>query len=189
MCADMIPFPFVIILKEARIAGCVTAADAYQFVEQKRANEAEQGDNKDSGQIGTSGKTSQRPNFPKVELGSSPRGIHKGTTTSFPGIKDAPVAIQAITKSLEEWDISDFDGAELLTESVRIFFLPCIFSSLFVFLYCHFFIHFDFLFMLLYTSDPPYTLQWWVFLHWAVFTFIGVRVRGSDVSNWFYDID
>jgi transcriptional adapter 2-alpha len=121
MCADMIPFPFVIILKEARIAGCVTAADAYQFVEQKRANEAEQGDNKDSGQIGTSGKTSQRPNFPKVELGSSPRGIHKGTTTSFPGIKDAPAAIQAITSSLEEWDISDFDGAELLSESVRIF--------------------------------------------------------------------
>ncbi|CAJ2668325.1 unnamed protein product [Trifolium pratense] len=104
-------------LQEARIAGCVTAADAYQFVEQKRANEAEQGDNKDSGQIGTSGKTSQRPNFPKVELGSSPHGIHKGTTASFPGIKDAPAAMQAITRSLEEWDISDFDGAELLSES------------------------------------------------------------------------
>jgi transcriptional adapter 2-alpha len=60
MCADLIPFPFVIILKEARIAGCVTAADAYQFVEQKRANEAVQGENKDSGQIGTSGQISPK---------------------------------------------------------------------------------------------------------------------------------
>lgn len=104
-------------LKEARIAGCVTAAEAYQFIEQNRTKEAEQGDCKESGQIGTSGKTSQRPNFSKVELGSSPRGIHKDTTTSFPGIKDAPAAIQDIARTLEEWDISDFDGAELLSES------------------------------------------------------------------------
>lgn len=104
-------------LKEARIAGCVTAAEAYQFIEQKRTKEAEQGDCKENGQIGTSGKTSQRPNFSKVELGSSPRGIHKGTTASFPDIKDAPAAIQDIARTLEEWDISDFDGAELLSES------------------------------------------------------------------------
>jgi len=109
------------ILQEARIAGCVTAAEAYQFIEQKRTKEAEQGDCKESGQIGTSGKTSQRPNFSKVELGSSPRGIHMGTTASFPGIKDAPAAIQDIARTLEEWDISDFDGAELLSESVRDF--------------------------------------------------------------------
>lgn len=104
-------------LKEARIAGCVTAAEAYQFIEQKRTKEAEQGDCKESGQIGTGGKTSQRPNVSKVELGSSPRSIHKGTTESFPGIKDAPAAIQDIARTLEEWDISDFDGAELLSES------------------------------------------------------------------------
>lgn len=104
-------------LKEARIAGCVTAAEAYQFIEQKRTKEAEQGDGKEIGQIGTSGKTSQRPNFSKAELGSSPRGIHKDITASFPGIKDAPAAIQDIARTLEEWDISDFDGAELLSES------------------------------------------------------------------------
>ncbi|KAL5076111.1 hypothetical protein RYX36_015095 [Vicia faba] len=88
-------------LQEARVSGCVTAADAYQFIEQKRTKEAEQG-----GQIGISGKTLQRPNFPKVELGSSPRDT-----------KDTPTAIQAITSTLEEWDISDFEGAELLSES------------------------------------------------------------------------
>ncbi|KAI5406582.1 transcriptional adapter ADA2 isoform X2 [Lathyrus oleraceus] len=88
-------------LQEARISGCVTAADAYQFIEQKSTKEAEQG-----GQIGTSGKTLQRPNFPKVELGSSPRDT-----------KDTPTAIQAITTTLEEWDISDFEGAEFLSES------------------------------------------------------------------------
>ncbi|XP_058787205.1 transcriptional adapter ADA2 isoform X2 [Vicia villosa] len=88
-------------LQEARISGCVTAADAYQFIEQKSTKEAEQG-----GQIGTSGKTLQRPNFPKVELGSSPRDS-----------KDTPTAVQTITRTLEEWDISDFEGAELLSES------------------------------------------------------------------------
>ncbi|KEH35178.1 transcriptional adapter ADA2a [Medicago truncatula] len=81
-------------LKEARIAGCVTSDEAYQFIEQKRTKEAEQGNCKESGQIGTSGKTE-----------------------SFPSTKDAPPAIQAITKTLEEWDISDFEGAELLSES------------------------------------------------------------------------
>lgn len=98
-------FPFEISLQEARISGCVTAADAYQFIEQKSIKEAEQG-----GQIGTSGKTLQRPNFPKVELGSSPRDT-----------KDTPTAIQTITRTLEKWDISDFEGAELLSESVRKF--------------------------------------------------------------------
>ncbi|KAL5064015.1 hypothetical protein RYX36_025752 [Vicia faba] len=92
-------------LGEARVSGCVMAADAYQFIEQKRTKEAEQG-----GQIGISGKTLQRPNFPKVELGSSPRDT-----------KDTPTAIQAITSTLEEWDISDFEGAELLSESMRKF--------------------------------------------------------------------
>ncbi|CAK8567030.1 unnamed protein product [Lathyrus sativus] len=88
-------------LQEARISGCVTASDAYQFIEQKRTKEAEQG-----GQIGTSGKPLQKPNFPKVELGSSPCDT-----------KDTPTAIQAITTTIEEWDISDFEGAELLSES------------------------------------------------------------------------
>ncbi|XP_073224936.1 transcriptional adapter ADA2-like [Cicer arietinum] len=105
-------------IKEARIAGCVTAVEAYRFIEQKKTKEAEQGACKESGLIGTSVKTLQRPIYPKIELGSSPRGLHKGTTASFAGIKDTHTAIQAITRSLEEWDISDFEGAELLSESL-----------------------------------------------------------------------
>lgn len=101
-------------MQEARIAGCVTSDEAYQFIEQKRTKEAEQGNYKESGQIGTSGKTE-----------------------SFPSTKDAPPAIQAITKTLEEWDISDFEGAELLSESVRKF-SPLVFY------------HFIFLFILLF---------------------------------------
>ncbi|QCD79213.1 transcriptional adapter 2-alpha [Vigna unguiculata] len=99
-------------LQEARIAGCVTAGDAYRFIEQKRTKEAESSSCKESGQIGTSANTLQRPNNLKGELDSSPRGLQKGTAALF-----ADSAIQAITKSLEEWDISGFAGAEFLSES------------------------------------------------------------------------
>lgn len=112
-------------MQEARIAGCVTSAEAHRFIEQKRAKEAEQSACKESGQIGTSGNTLQRPSYPKGELDGSPRGLHKGTTASFVGVKDSPTAIQAITRSLEEWDISGFEGAELLSESVRNFLALC----------------------------------------------------------------
>ncbi|CAK8561022.1 unnamed protein product [Lathyrus sativus] len=88
-------------LQEARVSGCVAASDAYQFIKQRRTKEVEQG-----GQIGTSGKTLQRPKFPKVELGSSPYDA-----------KDTPTTIQAITITIEEWDISDFEGVELSSES------------------------------------------------------------------------
>lgn len=106
-------------LQEARIAGCVTAADAYRFIEQKRIKEAEQSACKESGQTGTSAKTLQRPNYLKGEFDSSPRGLQKGTTALVAGAKDSPIAIQAITRSLEEWDINGFAGAELLTDSER----------------------------------------------------------------------
>lgn len=106
-------------MQEARIAGCVTAGDAYHFIEQKRTKEAESSSCKESGQIGTSAKTLQRPNSLKGELDSSPRGLQKGTAALFADSKDSSTAIQAITKSLEEWDISGFAGAEFLSESVR----------------------------------------------------------------------
>ncbi|XP_052734680.1 transcriptional adapter ADA2 isoform X4 [Vigna angularis] len=104
-------------LQEARIAGCVTAGDAYRFIEQKRTKEAESSSCKESGQIGTSAKTLERPNSLKGELDSSPRGLQKGTAALFADSKDSSTAIQAITKSLEEWDISGFEGAEFLSES------------------------------------------------------------------------
>ncbi|KAL2327157.1 hypothetical protein Fmac_020584 [Flemingia macrophylla] len=106
-------------LQAARIAGCVTAADAYRFIEEKRTKEAESSTCKESGQIGTGNKTLQRPNYLKGELDSSPRGLQKGSTALFSGAKDSPAAIQTITMSLEEWDISGFAGAELLSESEK----------------------------------------------------------------------
>ncbi|KAH1099404.1 hypothetical protein GLYMA_13G006200v4 [Glycine max] len=106
-------------LQEARIAGCVTAADAYRFIEQKRTKEAEPSACKESGQIGTSAKTLQRPNSLKGEVDSSPQGLQKGTAALFAGAKDSPPAIQVFTRSLEEWDISGFAGAELLSESEK----------------------------------------------------------------------
>ncbi|KAK7304854.1 hypothetical protein VNO77_42745 [Canavalia gladiata] len=123
---QLIPFAVVqfsmeplALIEEARIAGCVTAAEAYQFIEQKRTKEAELSACKESGQIGTSAKTIQRSNYLKGELESSPRGLQKGATGLFAGVKDSPTVIQAITRSLEEWDISGFVGAELLSESEK----------------------------------------------------------------------
>ncbi|XP_019438740.1 PREDICTED: transcriptional adapter ADA2b-like isoform X2 [Lupinus angustifolius] len=105
-------------LQEARTAGCRTAAEAYQFVEDKRTKVAEQSASKESGQIGTTTKILGRPNSLKGDIDSSPQGLVKGTTGPFSGVKDSP-AIQAISNSLEEWDISDFTGAELLSESEK----------------------------------------------------------------------
>ncbi|XP_027343936.1 transcriptional adapter ADA2-like isoform X2 [Abrus precatorius] len=106
-------------LQDARIAGCVTAAEAYQYIEQKRTKEAESGTCKEIGHIGTSAKTVQRPSYFKGELDSSPQGLQKGTTALLNGAKDSSTVIQAITRSLEEWDISGFAGAELLSESEK----------------------------------------------------------------------
>lgn len=127
-------------MQEARTAGCATAAEAYRLIEHKRTKEAEQSACKESGRIGTGGKTLQRPNYPKVEQSSSPQGLRKGTTVSFTGVKDSPSAIQAITRSLEEWDISGFEGAELLSESVRIF-SHLFYSTSFVFYLTILFLH------------------------------------------------
>ncbi|KAK7260716.1 hypothetical protein RIF29_26989 [Crotalaria pallida] len=102
-------------LQEARTAGCRTAAEANRFVEDKRTKEAEKSACKESSQIGTSAKILLRPNSIKRDLDCSPRGLQKGTSAPFSGVKDSP-AIQAISRSLEEWDISDFAGAELLSE-------------------------------------------------------------------------
>ncbi|KAK8467657.1 hypothetical protein PHAVU_007G120612 [Phaseolus vulgaris] len=106
-------------LQEARIAGCVTAGDAYRFIKEKRTKEAESSSCKESGHIGTSGKTLQRPNNLKGELDISPRGLQKGTAALHADSNDSSTAIQAITRSLEEWDISAFAGAEFLSESEK----------------------------------------------------------------------
>ena len=117
-------------MQEARAAGCQTAAEAHKFIELKRAKEAEQNTHRDTGHAGTGAKTVHRPNNLKGELDTSPREVNKDTN-AFPGTKDAPAAIHAIARSLDDWDVSEIVGAELLSESVRLFSLP--FITLFAF--------------------------------------------------------
>ncbi|KAI4305648.1 hypothetical protein L6164_029003 [Bauhinia variegata] len=103
-------------LQEARAAGCRTAAEASRYIEQKRLKEAEQNTARESSQAGTGAKTLPKA---KGELDSSPRGVHMGNTSPFPGSKDSPMAVQAPSWSLDDWDVSEFDGAESLSESEK----------------------------------------------------------------------
>ncbi|KAJ4848236.1 hypothetical protein Tsubulata_043800 [Turnera subulata] len=97
-------------LQEARAAGCRTTAEAYEFIEQKRKKEAEESAQrlKESANAGSSGKT-----LP------SPRGVIKGPTTFLPGGQDlaSTSAHEAISSSLDDWDIAGLPGADLLSES------------------------------------------------------------------------
>lgn len=106
-------------MQDARAAGCRTSAEANKFIEQKRKKEAEENAQrmKESGQAGPSGKTLQRPNSLKGEVDISPRGIMRASTGSQPFSKDT---YSTITSSLDDWDISGFQGSDLLSETVRI---------------------------------------------------------------------
>jgi transcriptional adapter 2-alpha len=110
-------------MQEARAAGCRTAAEANRFLEQKWKMEAEESEHgiKESAQ-GPSGKVLQRPNSLKEEFDASPRGVVKGSTGLQLSSKDSSSAIQAISSDLDEWDITGFVGADLLSETVRMLF-------------------------------------------------------------------
>ncbi|KAJ6873945.1 hypothetical protein NC651_032709 [Populus alba x Populus x berolinensis] len=104
-------------LQEARAAGCQTAGEAQGFIEQKRKKEAEESAQraKESMQAGPAGKLLPKPNH----LDSSPRGAVKCSTIFHPGGNDSSsmIAKQAISNTLDEWDIAGFLGADLLSES------------------------------------------------------------------------
>ncbi|XP_061962138.1 transcriptional adapter ADA2a isoform X3 [Populus nigra] len=104
-------------LQEARAAGCQTAGEAQGFIEQKRKKEAEESAQrvKESMQAGPAGKLLPKPNH----LDSSPRGAVKCSTAFHPGGNDSSsmIAKQAISSTLDEWDIAGFLGADLLSES------------------------------------------------------------------------
>ncbi|PPE01904.1 hypothetical protein GOBAR_DD01044 [Gossypium barbadense] len=105
--------------KEARAAGCRTAAEANKFIEQKRKKEAEENAQrlKESVQAGPSGK---------VLLHGSPRGIVRGSTGLQPFSKESSTVLGLTTLStLDDWDITGFIGADLLSDSVRIPSLHC----------------------------------------------------------------
>ncbi|KAL5865403.1 hypothetical protein ACOSQ3_002917 [Xanthoceras sorbifolium] len=105
-------------LQEARAAGCRTSAEANKFIEQKRKKEAEENAQrmKESGQPGPSGKMLQRPNSLKGEVEVSPRGIMRGSTGLQPFTKDSS---STITSSLDDWDITGFQGTDLLSETEK----------------------------------------------------------------------
>ncbi|KAK1567827.1 hypothetical protein Q3G72_017200 [Acer saccharum] len=104
-------------LQEARAAGCRTSAEANKFIEQKRKEAEENAQRaKEGGQVGPSGKILQRLNSIKGEVEVSPRGIMRGSTALHPFSKDSS---STITSSLDDWDITEFPGADLLSETEK----------------------------------------------------------------------
>ncbi|XP_048434428.1 transcriptional adapter ADA2-like [Pyrus x bretschneideri] len=91
---------------EARTAGCTTASEASRYLEEKRKKEAEQSAlrTKESSQAGKG-------------LQISPRGSFKGSTVLHPISKDTYLTTQAISSSLDYWDITGLVGADLLSET------------------------------------------------------------------------
>ncbi|XP_012448317.1 transcriptional adapter ADA2a [Gossypium raimondii] len=100
-------------LQEARAAGCRTAAEANKFIEQKRKKEAEENAQrlKESVQAGPSGK---------VLLHGSPRGIVRGSPGLQPFSKESSTVLgQTTLSTLDDWDITGFIGADLLSDSEK----------------------------------------------------------------------
>lgn len=100
-------------LQEARAAGCRTAAEANKFIEEKRKKEAEENAQrlKESVQAGPSGK---------VLLHGSPRGIVRGSTGLQPFSKESSTVLgQTTLSTLDDWDITGFIGADLLSDSEK----------------------------------------------------------------------
>lgn len=95
-------------LQEARTAGCRTASDASRYLEEKRKKEAEESALriKESSQAGKG-------------LQISPRGSFKGSTVLHPFSKDSYLTTQAISNSLDYWDVTGLAGADLLSEAER----------------------------------------------------------------------
>ncbi|KAJ4976603.1 hypothetical protein NE237_001709 [Protea cynaroides] len=110
-------------LQEARAAGCQTSAEADRFIELKRKKEAEENARrvKESTQTGPSGKVLQRINRPKGEPDGSPRGGVKGSFGLDSSGKDSSSTTlkQATSGSLDDWDITGYPGADLLSETEK----------------------------------------------------------------------
>ncbi|XP_057506712.1 transcriptional adapter ADA2-like isoform X1 [Actinidia eriantha] len=100
-------------LQEARAAGCRTSAQAERYIEEKRKKEAEESAHKlkDSAPAGPSDKFLQRANHLKGEPDSSPRGNARDSSFTNAG--------QANSSFLENWDISGFLGADLLSDTEK----------------------------------------------------------------------
>ncbi|XP_030972601.1 transcriptional adapter ADA2 [Quercus lobata] len=93
-------------LKEARAAGCRTAAEADRYLEQKRKREAEESARraKESAQVGPSNQAGPNP-FMASESGGK-------ESNSRP-------AVQATSSSINDLEITGLHGADLLSESEK----------------------------------------------------------------------
>uniref|UniRef100_A0A2P2L1B5 Uncharacterized protein n=1 Tax=Rhizophora mucronata TaxID=61149 RepID=A0A2P2L1B5_RHIMU len=98
-------------LQEARVAGCRTAAEASKFIQEKRRKEAEE----------VTGPSSKVSDHLKGEADSSPHGLASGAAGLHPTSKElsSSVGKHYIPNPLEDWDISGFPGADLLSESEK----------------------------------------------------------------------
>lgn len=104
-------------LQEAQTAGCRTSSEAQRFIEQKRKEAEENAQRvKENGQAGPSGKVLQRPNSLNGEFEVSPHGVARGSTSLQPFGNDS---YSTIASSLEDWDITGFAGADLLSETEK----------------------------------------------------------------------
>lgn len=108
------------VLQEARAAGCRTVAEANRFIEEKRKKDDEESAHrlKEGIQISQSGKVLQRTNNLKGEVDGSPRGAAKGLQP-FGKDSSSTTTGQAISISLDDWDINAFLGADLLSDTEK----------------------------------------------------------------------
>lgn len=104
------------IMQEARAAGCQTAAAAYKFIGQKRKKEAEPSISVENFQAS---KVSQLSNHIKTEPDDIPQGFVRQGAGIYNNGKDS-FAVQTTGSSLDDWDITGFIGAELLSEAVSL---------------------------------------------------------------------
>ncbi|KAH7842966.1 hypothetical protein Vadar_011155 [Vaccinium darrowii] len=95
-------------LQEARAAGCYTSAQAERYIAQKRKNEAEE-----------STRKLRRVNHLNGEPDNSLQGNALESSVLDSTGKDTTTAGQAISSSLDCWDITGFPGADLLSETEK----------------------------------------------------------------------
>ncbi|PON55396.1 Homeodomain-like [Parasponia andersonii] len=96
-------------LKEAQAAGFQTAAEANRVIAQRRTKTEEI-----ALELGRDLRL--KPNHLKGELDGSPRGVVRGSMDLHPSTKDSSLATQSIASSLDDWDITGFAGADLLSD-------------------------------------------------------------------------
>lgn len=108
-------------MQEARAAGCRTSAEAERYIEQNMKKELEENACRMK-EAGSSGKYLQRMNHQKGEQDtSSPRIGNKSPSVLDPGPTNSSSNTRGLTGSdlSDNWDVTGFLGADILSEAVR----------------------------------------------------------------------